>query len=494
MATMRTIRTILINSQSWQNILLCTILSIILSFLIIHNPLIVVVLFLLLCFFSFSLVFFLKFLLHFLDVRLLLVLVLLLTTTFLLNRYEVLVSFKNMEIKFSFLYMVFVIIFSFSFALLRNTTLLTTGIEKFALYFLFLAFLSYLFSPMDVPFVKMLSAVLNFTLPMLIPTAIINLRFSKKQLKLIFLTFIGSAIIYGIISIIVALLSDIIPQLLNWEHGLYIGGHIGDKLIARVITPLGGPNSTASFFILALPLMLGFTKESQGKTKLLFLFGFIILICGLIVTFSRGAIISLLLAVFFFSSSSLKKQALISFTLTTCFIFLVDSLFKIDFSRLVMLTSFEERFSDALRILNLKAGLMAFLKNPLIGSSPGAIYPRFLSKELAEFRETLYVPLLNIKGILSAVEPHNLYLMILVEYGIVGFILAVLLFVKILRVISKEPKDFLSDSCKLSILAHIFYSFFESFLALTIRSAVLFWVIVGLALSYKYALRIKTKL
>ena len=494
MATMRIIRTILINSQFWQNILLCTILSIILSLLIIYNPLIVGVSFLLLCFFSFTLFFFLKFLLHFLNVRLLLVLGLLLTTTFLFNRYEVLISFKNIEIKFSFLYIVFFIIFSFSFTLLRNTILLTTGIEKFALYFLFLAFLSYLFSPMDVPFVKMFSAVLNFTLPMLIPTAIFNLKFSKKQLKLIFLTFIGSAIIYGIISIIVASLSDIIPQLLNWEHGLYIGGYIGDKLIARVITPLGGPNSTASFFILALPLMLGLIKESQGKTKLLFLVGFIVLICGLILTFCRGAIISLLLAVFFFSSSSFRKQTLISFVLIICFIFLVDSLFKIDFSRLIMLTSFEERFSDALRILSLKAGLMAFLKNPLIGSSPGAIYPRFLSKELAEFRKTLDVPLLNIEGIPSAIEPHNLYIMILVEYGIVGFILVILLFVKILRVVSKEPKDFLSDSCKISILAYIFYLFFGNFLALNIRSAVLFWVIVGLALSYKYALRIKTKL
>ena len=137
---------------------------------------------------------------------------------------------------------------------------------------------------------------------------------------------------------------------------------------------------------------------------------------------------------------------------------------------------------------------MAFLKNPLIGSSPGAIYPRFLSKELAEFRKTLDVPLLNIEGIPSAIEPHNLYIMILVEYGIVGFILVILLFVKILRVVSKEPKDFLSDSCKISILAYIFYLFFGNFLALNIRSAVLFWVIVGLALSYKYALRIKTKL
>lgn len=189
----------------------------------------------------------------------------------------------------------------------------------------------------------------------------------------------------------------------------------------RVVSTLENPNVLAEYLIMILPLAIaGFLISKTAVQKLCYLFCAGILGACLIFTWSRGAWLGLLLAMMLFFLMYSKKVLVLG----------IFGILAIPFLPFVLPASIMNRFlsignlgdtSTSYRV-HIWEGVTAMLKDHFIGGigvgadAFGEVYPRYA-----------------LSGIETAPHSHNLYLQILVETGIFGFILflvLLLIFVK----------------------------------------------------------------
>ncbi len=179
----------------------------------------------------------------------------------------------------------------------------------------------------------------------------------------------------------------------------------------RVVSTLENPNVLAEYLIMILPIaVVGFLTQKSLSGKMLYLFSGGILCACLIFTWSRGAWLGILIAMMLFLLMYSKK-------------ILVAGLFgvlAVPFLPFVLPQSVLDRFlsignlgdtSTSYRV-HIWEGTLNMLRDHFLGGIGvgtgvfGEIYPRY-----------------SLSGIESAPHSHNLYLQILVETGILGLIL-----------------------------------------------------------------------
>jgi O-antigen ligase len=249
-------------------------------------------------------------------------------------------------------------------------------------------------------------------------------------------------------------------------------------------------NQYGAFLVLILPITMSYmllTKEF--KSKLPYAAVFIIGIIGLISTVSRGAFIGFIIATIFFFIISIKLD-LIRFTrMFVLLISLVPVIGIITYSALP--SSVKEAFTY--KVIE-KADTSKHNINPYRKENKSflEVYTSGRTEKWAEslagFSESPIWGRGNytVKKVLE-LQPHNDYLKILVKYGIIGFILYIMLYLRIFRKLYSCIKNATEYESKI-----IYLGFFAGFIGYMVCMfgvglgipRYIFWIYVATVIRY----------
>jgi O-antigen ligase len=222
----------------------------------------------------------------------------------------------------------------------------------------------------------------------------------------------------------------------------------------RVIGPIGGPNTFGNYLMQILPLslyLLFSAKKNQYLRKIFYFAGTLLLIFIVIVTYSRGALLAMIISLIFYGII-LKSKTIIIFIL---------------FSPIILLTMFSESFGHLIN---------AFTTG---GSGRIEIYINELNNI---FSNILFG---NGFDYYLSGSAHNIILQIVSQIGLIGLGLFIIVFIFILLnnylLILKNyhTRNHLGISLISSQIGFLFHGLFESVLTST-RINWIFGLIFGL--------------
>lgn len=242
----------------------------------------------------------------------------------------------------------------------------------------------------------------------------------------------------------------------------------------RFFAPFLTPAALGSYTILLLPLGTACYLEQmkknnfspkplQSKFRSAFLFAFILLsVTNLSASQSLGAILSLLLSVLIFAGFEQKKKLPLIWILAFCLGLILISIFLSRNSGQDRLNS--PVYSVQQRCYYWKQAVWSIIKNPIIGNGPGS-FP-FLQK----------------------CAPHNSFLQIWGESGILGFIAFIMICVKTISHKFTLPlkQNKVYNGLWIGNLAFLIHNLMESNLFF-IQISIFWWLIAGLLLCPRFS-------
>lgn len=310
----------------------------------------------------------------------------------------------------------------------------------FYLLFLLFSFISVLFS------IKQNQSILAFILLcsyfVFFVTSVVIFPTNKDKEKF-YLFFIGVCSVLSLIS-------------LYFTLGIHFASREGS---ANFLWVYYGHNHLSALLIFAIPIVFYFlSKKEKNKKTLLYAGGLLLFIVGMIFTFSRVGILSLLIAVFIsqllFKIIPISKKIIASLALVVLlaviFIFFSPSL-----AQILGFNKYQISFNDH-RSIYWHQAFTNFSKNPLFGSGLdtfGMVNQEFESQK-QKLPRAEYV--------------HNFFLQTLSDSGIFAFIVSILLIgsvlfksvKQILKINNKQEKYFYI-SIFIGVLASTLNSFFD---------------------------------
>ena len=217
-------------------------------------------------------------------------------------------------------------------------------------------------------------------------------------------------VIYALLSIYVSLTFPEVYQ----NYGNTVGG------LSRIPMPIGSSITLSYYMNISLPFaLLLFLKESTKKGKIWYLFSTVVNISITCMQMSRSAAITSLVIVMYFiffikDTNSSKRKIILFITLLISAFYLFS---KFDLSRLtISVFGNASGFDDArYNALDLSAHL--FSNNVILGTGFGAYF----------HRAWLGNNHIIVDGVSGLIDPHNAFLLLLSEGGVVGFTLFFLL-------------------------------------------------------------------
>lgn len=251
-------------------------------------------------------------------------------------------------------------------------------------------------------------------------------------------------------------------------------GLFGDTLV-RAYGTFAHPNIFAGFLIFAIFFIVYFLRTARTERKIFF--SLLLIVCGLafVLTFSRGAFLALFAAtLLYYAVSNLRislKYVLITFALIAFFVFVFD-LSSLLIGRFVIgdAASFAER-SQFLAI-----GKRMFLDN-IFGVGAGnftAVMQQYSPEKILPW---IFQPV------------HNIYMLVLNELGIQGFLVFVSVFVylflsllKILPHLDVKKHNFIHILMGIWVAIFVIGLFDHYFISLY-QGQALFWLFVGIIAS-----------
>ena len=335
--------------------------------------------------------------------------------------------------------------------------------------------------------------------PMAMAAVIPMSGLSRKQSLRCMQAIIGLAAATGLVMAVFGLMPGLITGMLGWT-----GAAFGTLDLARGRTPLGHPNTVAAVLqiLMAACAVLGI----RGK--------------GLI---ARGTYLGTAGAIFFGILFSLSRTALAISGLTLLLVFayvfisgkkargteplLIGGFLAIlvcgmaylfmtyDFSRFWSHGYYENEAVGG-RTTALSTSLRVWWDHPFTGTGPGALYPRLDSEygwEFDGFSDAGF--LLSYGKYMTPPHPHNMYLLALSEFGLLG---APLLFFLIgytgwmlyslgQRLKGNPPDRELMMAALFGFTALLFSGMVESLFLINIRHGIIAWTFLGLAIRYGIA-------
>lgn len=247
---------------------------------------------------------------------------------------------------------------------------------------------------------------------------------------------------------------------------------ITQYLLDPRVRPVGigrDPNFTAALSIMGMFIILTLMQTRPPPPLRIFLIGnLFILVIGIILTRSRGAIATFAFIVFLWLLTEKKKsRALIMVAVIgLVFIFVAPEKF---YRRMATLAQGTEEASIANRLLETRTSLMILQENILLGVGAGnfsAHYLRFVNPIIPEPRRA-----------------HNTYLEVAAEYGIIGFAVFIWLIVNTWRSFQKAralaPEGtWLAEAPRFLLLGYLGYLIASIFIVTTFEKY--FWFLLAL--------------
>lgn len=291
---------------------------------------------------------------------------------------------------------------------------------------------------------------------------VINVITTKKQLKMILYVMAIMASFTAFYGIYQYIFGDVYSQ-------AWIDEDMFEDIRMRVYSTLENPNVYGEYLLFIIPIIAALFWAEKGwkkKTFLLLLLGVTTL--ALVLTFSRGCWLGILFAI-----------AILAIIIDRRFIFLgIIALLMLPF---VLPDTIINRFmsigdmndsSTSYRVY-IWMGTLAMLKDYWISG---------VGMGITSFN-TIY-PLYSYNNI-SAPHSHNLYLQVIVEYGIIGFITMVGVmynYFKLALISLKNKKNIVLGGLMSGMLGFLLQSMTDH-TWYNYRVVLIFWVIIGLTIT-----------
>ncbi|MFQ5652192.1 MAG: O-antigen ligase family protein [bacterium] len=268
----------------------------------------------------------------------------------------------------------------------------------------------------------------------------------------------------------------------NTEH--WSGGGEGGKLFREVDKvrlanrssgPIGDPNRYAQIMIVLLPLgLMRFFDEKTRKAKFLAFVCTLLVFCGMLLTYSRGGFITLVLLVVLIMVLRYVKFTRVALAVGAMLLIIAVASPGY-FLRMSSITNVQALFTkDASvkadgatrgRMTEMLAAFKCYLDHPIVGVGPGQ-YSKYYSVEY------MADPSIAFREILSTRRAHTLYFELLAETGTFGFVTFMAIVLVLLTKLWRLRKWFegrdtelanLATGFWLSIVAHLFTAMFLHF-------------------------------
>lgn len=236
-------------------------------------------------------------------------------------------------------------------------------------------------------------------------------------------------------------------------------------------TSWGKSNYLAAFFVFIIPLTIGYLLSVKNRaTRFALIFALGVMFTAILITLSKGGILSLFLALIILFSKTVKIKTLapiIVLVFLVIIVLIVNPMTSLVLEGFVKLDS---NFSTMTRINFYKDAWNIFLENPITGIGLGNLgyYAKF--------------------KISASASAHNLFLGLLGEAGIIGALFFLLLLGKMFLILLKNYINEKEDNIKIfqwagisafiGVLAHsMMEPNFEGF-----QFGVIFWTVIPLFL------------
>jgi O-antigen ligase len=341
-------------------------------------------------------------------------------------------------------------------------------------------------------------ACISIIAPMLFVPLLIHAPITMRQLVLTMQAIIALGGLAGLVLAAFAFLPDNLIGALGWASANQ--GTVG---LLRGRLPLGHPNAVAAVIILLMPpaIVLGLIPGARFF-RACFLAAALFMFAGVLFSLARSALIvttlvlGLTIGYIYFGRG---RKTLMTYMLPVFFALGLGAVMTylfltFDFSRFWSRGYYEDATLDR-RNVSLMTSLAVIKDHPVWGVTPDAVYTRLETRPGWEPpMEDTISPIYYYQAQMTAETPHNMYLTVLAETGVLGalcFFGAIGgIFFKLWR-LRKAPN--LSDEQRHAIMGFMFgllgfllMGAFESLLMVGMRSAYLFWVMAALALRYAF--------
>jgi O-antigen ligase len=254
-----------------------------------------------------------------------------------------------------------------------------------------------------------------------------------------------------------ALLNTVLSILQLTEGGSYYFLSAGQAYeignITRGYGLIGMATQLGIVYCIAIPFITTLAL-ANAKRRWLFIFLLLLNVIGLIISFSRGAILGTYLSIFFVLFLLKDKKRLKIYVVVTLFVILSYSAITLLFPDQYTIF-FQGKDSSAMsRPMLVQTGIKMFQEKPIFGFGLGGYTENTIRY-----------------GYLKTIEAHNTFIEVLVEYGIVGlsaFFFAIFLSIKgYLRYIRNGKSEIMRTlsigglSCMIAILIDGYFHSFE---------------------------------
>lgn len=347
------------------------------------------------------------------------------------------------------------------------------------------------------PMGELLASVSILT-PMLFVPLIIYAPFRRRRLVLTIQFLIALLGLAGLIMACFGFLPASLINALGWASA-----NQGTAGLLRGRLPLGHPNSVAAVIILMLPTAIVLGLAPGGRNyRMFYLACSVLMFSGVLFSLARSALIVTTLVlgltvsyIYFGRGRKTITTYLLPAFFAIALVGVVTYLFlTFDFSRFWSRGYYEEATIER-RNNSLKTALLVFRDHPVFGVTPDGLYTRLeLRPGWEPPMEDNISPIFYYDSSMTAESPHNMYLTVFAESGVLGAICFFSLLALVFRTLWRLRKTpHFSDEQRhalmgfmLGLLGFLLMGVFESLLFVGLRPAYLFWAMAGLALRYGF--------
>jgi O-antigen ligase len=308
-----------------------------------------------------------------------------------------------------------------------------------------------------------LYAVSLFIIPILIFFTIT--KFNKSEVNLLIKFFVVVCMVYAIFSIIL---------ITNYAYFMNLLGNPIDYRYYFQYRPsmmLGSSITVSYYFNLTLPICFYlFYCSNKKKWKIISALTIVVNIIASFLLLSRIAVIcTILIILFYLLFIKIKSKYFNKIMIIILIIFgLIFAFKKYDLSRIFTVFSPSEA-SISLRLKSANLALNIFKQYPIFGSGMG------------RFFERAYIyRYITVDGVTGLIDPHNMYLLILSEMGIIGILITIALIFILLKSFSQIKNNVLRKTAYITFFALLFDAIGGSHLFNSISFASVFWIYMGL--------------